>query len=99
MERDDLLRIGDERSLQRLMSAAATIRVHPLCANRHALAAQAAGLKVSLLDDTAFERDIDTPEDLQWLRSQDNSSDTVRFLQESELATQLNDMIEAAATA
>lgn len=67
-------------------------------ANKHALAAQAAGLSVSLLDDSAFARDIDTAEDLQWLCCQNNSSDTGRFLQETGLAT-LQLMPEAAATA
>lgn len=68
-------------------------------ANRHIVAAQAAGLPVRVLDDSAFERDIDTPEDLRWLGSQNNSCETVSFLQESEIATQLHALTEVAATA
>jgi len=59
-------------------------------AARHALAAQAAGQKVRMLDDTAFQRDIDTPDDLQWLCRQNDSCDTVKFLQKADVATKLN---------
>lgn len=68
-------------------------------ANRHILAAQAAGLPVRALDDSAFERDIDTPEDLRWLGCQNNSCETVSFLRDSEIATQLHAMTDVAATA
>lgn len=68
-------------------------------ANRHILAARDAGLPVSLLDDGAFERDIDTPEDLLWLCYQKNSCDTASFLQELKLATESHANTEFLATA
>ncbi len=68
-------------------------------AKRHALAARAAGQKVSVLDDTAFQRDIDTPDDLQCLCRRNDSCDTVKFLQGSGVVTQLNDRVAAAETA
>ncbi len=68
-------------------------------AKRHALAAQAAGQKVSVLDDTAFQRDIDTPEDLQCLCRQNDSCDTAKFLQGSDIATQPNKRVAVAETA
>ncbi len=68
-------------------------------AKRHALAARAAGQKVSVLDDTAFQRDIDTPDDLQCLCRQNDSCDTAKFLQESDIATQLNNRVAVAETA
>ncbi len=49
-------------------------------AKRHTLAARAAGQRVCVLDDHAFQRDIDTPDDLRWLCRQNNSCDTVKFL-------------------
>lgn len=68
-------------------------------AKRHALAAQAAGQKVSVLDDTAFQRDIDTADDLQYLCRQNDSCDTLKFLQRSGIVTRLNDRVAAAETA
>ncbi len=68
-------------------------------AKRHALAAQAAGQKVSVLDDTAFQRDIDTPEDLQCLCRQNDSCDTTKFLRGSGVVTRLNDRVAVAETA
>ncbi len=68
-------------------------------AKRHALAARAAGQNVRVLDDTAFQRDIDTPDDLQCLCRRNDSCDTVKFLQGSGVVTQLNDRVAAAETA
>jgi 2-phospho-L-lactate guanylyltransferase (CobY/MobA/RfbA family) len=65
-------------------------------AKRHALAARAAGQKVSVLDDAAFQRDIDTPEDLQCLCRQNDSCDTTKFLRGSGVLTQLNDRVAVA---
>ena len=65
-------------------------------AKRHALAAQAAGQKVSVLDDTAFQRDIDTAEDLQYLCRQNDSCDTVKFLRGCGAVAPLNDLVAAA---
>ncbi len=68
-------------------------------AKRHALAAQAAGQKVSVQDDTAFQRDIDTPEDLHCLCRQNDSCDTTKFLRGSGVVTRLNDRVAVAETA
>ena len=53
-------------------------------ARRHTFAAEAAGEKVRVLDDLAFARDIDTPDDLRWLSRQDSACDTARFLHDLE---------------
>jgi 2-phospho-L-lactate guanylyltransferase len=68
-------------------------------AKRHASAARAAGQKVSVLDDAAFQRDIDTPEDLQCLCRQNDSCDTTKFLRGSGVVTRLNDRVAVAETA
>lgn len=68
-------------------------------ANLHALAADAAGRKVSMLTVTAFERDIDTADDLQWLSSQDVSSVAVKYLQQVDVAAQLKNPVATVATA
>jgi len=68
-------------------------------AKRHASAARAAGQKVSVLDDAAFQRDIDTPADLQCLCRQNDSCDTANFLREFAVVTQLNDRVAVAETA
>ena len=68
-------------------------------AKRHALAARAAGQKVSVLDDTAFQRDIDTPADLHYLCRQNDSCDTAKFLRGSGVVARLNDRVAVAETA
>jgi len=66
-------------------------------AKRHTAAARAVGYKVTVIDDVAFQRDIDTPEDLQWLCRQDSSCDTAKFLLEAGVANRLSDLTPAAA--
>jgi 2-phospho-L-lactate guanylyltransferase len=63
-----------------------TFRFGSGSATRHARAARAAGLRTILVDDLGFSRDIDTPEDLQWLCRQEVSSDTATYLRTSGIA-------------
>jgi 2-phospho-L-lactate guanylyltransferase (CobY/MobA/RfbA family) len=54
-------------------------------AERHAAAASAAKRRVELLDDIAFQRDIDVPEDLAWLCRYGSRGRTVEYLRESKV--------------
>ena len=58
-------------------------------ARRHALAAAGANRGFQLLDVTAFQRDIDVPEDLAWLSRHGNHGLTVEYLKESKLDMRL----------
>lgn len=55
-------------------------------AARHAGAAVAQGVRAEIVDDFAFQRDIDVPEDLEWLCATGIESRTVNYLRESGLA-------------
>ncbi len=54
-------------------------------AERHAQAAEAGGRPVAILDDIAFQRDIDTPDDLAWLCRCGASGKTLEYLRRSRL--------------
>jgi 2-phospho-L-lactate guanylyltransferase (CobY/MobA/RfbA family) len=58
-------------------------------AERHAQAASTGEKKFELLDDIAFQRDIDVPEDLAWLCRYGNCGKTVEYLRESKLDTRI----------
>ena len=56
-------------------------------AERHALAASAGGHRVEILDELAFQRDIDVPQDLAWLCRSGARCSTIRYLREARLET------------
>jgi 2-phospho-L-lactate/phosphoenolpyruvate guanylyltransferase len=58
-------------------------------AQRHALAATAENSPSEVLDDIAFQRDIDVPEDLAWLCRYGNNGKTVEYLRESKLDSRI----------
>lgn len=58
-------------------------------AERHAQAASTGKGKFELLDDIAFQRDIDVPEDLAWLCRYGDSGKTVEYLRESKVDTRI----------
>jgi len=68
-------------------------------ANQHIAAARSAGLAVRCLNDSAFARDIDTPDDIRWLCCSNQASDTVRYLQQSGCLLKLNNLLETAVNA
>ncbi|HEX9852411.1 MAG TPA: 2-phospho-L-lactate guanylyltransferase [Woeseiaceae bacterium] len=58
-------------------------------AERHVLAARSAGERVQVIDNRAFQRDIDVPGDLAWLSRYGKSGETVEYLRNSRLAAAL----------
>jgi 2-phospho-L-lactate guanylyltransferase (CobY/MobA/RfbA family) len=58
-------------------------------AERHAQAASASHSRFELLDDIAFQRDIDIPEDLAWLSRYGDRGRTVEYLRESKLDSRI----------
>jgi 2-phospho-L-lactate guanylyltransferase (CobY/MobA/RfbA family) len=56
-------------------------------AARHAHAAMAQGVRTEIVDDLTFQRDIDVPEDLEWLCATGIESGTVNYLRESGVDT------------
>jgi len=62
-------------------------------ARRHLEAAEKIGLQAERLALPAFFRDIDMPDDLAWLMSQNQDTNTIRFLRQSGVAARLNTIL------
>jgi len=81
-----------DRGTNAMLSTPASRMTFSLGANsaeRHAQAASADKRQFELLDDIAFQRDIDVPEDLAWLCRHGDRGRTVEYLQESKLAKRI----------
>ncbi|HZD54545.1 MAG TPA: 2-phospho-L-lactate guanylyltransferase [Woeseiaceae bacterium] len=71
------LRDGGTNALLARPPAAARFRFGGGSAKRHAAAARAAGWPARIVDLPAFQRDIDEPSDLEWLRQRDEIHGTI----------------------
>jgi 2-phospho-L-lactate guanylyltransferase len=71
--------------------AAITFAFGERSAERHLTAARAAGLAATTINIAAFDQDIDTPEDVHWLCSQQSSGQTISYLASSGIRSRLID--------